>query len=134
MQKRHIYLKTWQELSAEKNMIFLSGPRQVGKTTLAKNISDNFTNHLYLNWDIADHRSRFIENPTFFEAIERKDASLPLVVLDEIHKYKNWKNYLKGIYDQFHKDFLFLVSGSGRLDLYQKGGDSLAGRYFLFYL
>lgn len=115
-------------------MIFLAGPRRAGKTTLAQIISREFTNHIYLNWDIADHRARFIENPTFFEAVERKDASTPLVVFDEIHKYRDWKNYLKGIYDQFHNEFMFLVSGSGRLDLYQKGGDSLAGRYFLFHL
>ena len=72
--------------------------------------------------------------PTFFEAVERKDSSTPIIVLDEIHKYRNWKNYLKGVYDQFHDKYQFLVSGSGRLDLYQKGGDSLAGRYLLFHL
>ncbi len=115
-------------------MIFLAGPRQAGKTTLAQIISREFTNHIYRNWDIADHRTQFIENPLFFETLERKDASTPLVVLDEIHKYRDWKNYLKGVYDQFHNEFIFLVSGSGRLDLYQKGGDSLAGRYFLFRL
>lgn len=134
MESRKIYLKIWQSLSAGKRMVFLAGPRQAGKTTLTRIISRSFTNHLYLNWDIAEHRSGFMENPIFFEAIERKDASTPLIVFDEIHKYKDWKNYLKGICDQFHKDFLFLVSGSGRLDLYQKGGDSLAGRYFLFHL
>jgi uncharacterized protein len=134
MNRRHLYLEIWTELSAGKRMIFLSGPRQAGKTTLSQMISAGFTNHLYLNWDIAGHRSRFIQNPTFFEAVERKDETVPLIILDEIHKYKDWKNYLKGIYDQFHKEFLFLVTGSGRLDLYQKGGDSLAGRYFLFYL
>ncbi|UCF90508.1 MAG: AAA family ATPase [Desulfobacterales bacterium] len=47
---------------------------------------------------------------------------MPLVVFDEIHKYKDWKNYLKGVYDRFKEEFLFLVSGSGRLDIYQKGG------------
>ncbi|PKN04274.1 MAG: hypothetical protein CVU74_07720, partial [Deltaproteobacteria bacterium HGW-Deltaproteobacteria-9] len=71
---------------------------------------------------------KLIENPNFFQAVERKDSSRPLVVFDEIHKYKDWKNYLKGVYDQFHDRYQFLVSGSGRLDLYQKGGDSLAGR------
>jgi predicted AAA+ superfamily ATPase len=115
-------------------MVFLSGPRQAGKAILSQKISKTFPNHLYLNWDIADHRSRILQNPTFFEAVERIDASAPLIILDEIHKYKNWKNDLKGIYDQFHREFLFLVTGSGRLDLYQKGGDSLAGRYFLFHL
>jgi len=54
--------------------------------------------------------------------------------LDEIHNYRGWKNYLKGVYDQFHGEYQFLVSGSGRLDIYQRGGDSLAGRYFLFHL
>jgi len=72
--------------------------------------------------------------PTFFEAVKRKDSSIPIVVLDKIHKYRDWKNYIKGVYDQFHDKYQFLVSGSGRLDLYQKGGDSLAGRYFLFHL
>lgn len=134
MEERNIYRHIWHDLSSGKQMIFLAGPRQAGKTTLAQIISREFTNHIYLNWDIAKHRTRFLENPTFFETVERKDASTPLVVFDEIHKYRDWKNYLKGIYDQFHNEFIFLVSGSGRLDLYQKGGDSLAGRYFLFRL
>ncbi|UCD78695.1 MAG: ATP-binding protein [Desulfobacterales bacterium] len=115
-------------------MIFMAGPRQVGKTTLAQSLADSYSNNVYLNWDILAHRMRFIENPTFFEEIERKDESIPLVVLDEIHKHRDWKNYLKGIYDQFHREYQFLVSGSGRLDIYQKGGDSLAGRYYLFHL
>lgn len=134
MNDRSPYVKTWQDLAVDKSMIFLAGPRQAGKTTLARIISRSFTNHFYFNWDIADHRTNFMENPTFFEAVVRKDPSIPLVVFDEIHKYKDWKNYLKGIYDQFSGEYQFLVSGSGRLDLYQKGGDSLAGRYFLFHL
>ena len=134
MKTRMLYLNIWRDLAADKRMIFLVGPRQAGKTTLANMISEPFANHLYFNWDIADHRTAFLQNPTFFEAIERQDASPPIVVLDEIHKYKDWKNYLKGIYDQFHDKYMFLISGSGRLDLYQKGGDSLAGRYFLFHL
>ena len=72
--------------------------------------------------------------PTFFTTMPRRDATTPLVVFDEIHKYRHWKNYLKGIYDQFAGEYRFLVTGSGRLDLYQKGGDSLAGRYLLFHL
>lgn len=134
MEKRSIYVKIWQELVRDKSMIFLAGPRQAGKTTLGQIISHSFTNNLYFNWDIAQHRTRLIENPTFFESVERRDSSTPLIVFDEIHKYKDWKNYLKGIYDQFHDRYKFLVSGSGRLDIYQKGGDSLAGRYLLFHL
>ena len=134
MIKRTSYIKIWHDLAIDKHMIFLVGPRQAGKTTLAQIISASFTNHLYFNWDIAEHRTNFLQNPSFFEALERKDSSIPLIVLDEIHKYKDWKNYLKGIYDQHHGKYRFLISGSGRLDIYQQGGDSLAGRYFLFHL
>jgi len=134
MHPRAMYARIWQELAHEKSMVFLAGPRQVGKTTLAQIISDSFANTLYFNWDIPEHRVRLIKDPAFFESVERKDASVPLIVFDEIHKYKDWKNYLKGIYDQFHGKYHFLVSGSGRLDMYQKGGDSLAGRYYLFHL
>ena len=134
MNKRSPYLKIWQDLASDKSMIFLVGPRQAGKTTLAQIISGSFTNSLYFNWDIAEHRANFMANPTFFEGVVRKDSSIPLIVFDEIHKYRDWKNYLKGIYDQLHERYQFLVSGSGRLDIYQKGGDSLAGRYFLFHL
>lgn len=127
-------MNTWNVLAADKSMVFLSGARQSGKTTLARLISQKYSNSIYFNWDMPAHKKMFIENPLFFEHIERKDNSKPLVILDEIHKYRGWKNYLKGAYDQCAGDFQFLVSGSGRLDLYQKGGDSLAGRYLLFHL
>ena len=115
-------------------MIFIAGPRQSGKTTLAFDISKSFSNNLYFNWDNMEDKGRIIKKPYFFSELVRNDDSMPLVIFDEIHKYNEWKNYLKGVYDQFHKDFKFLVSGSGRLDIYQKGGDSLAGRYYLFHL
>ncbi|MBF0273815.1 MAG: ATP-binding protein [Nitrospinae bacterium] len=134
MNRRKYYRKIWEELSGEKSMVFLAGPRQTGKTTLSKIISHSFTNSLYFNWDILADRERFINNPVFFEEIERKDTSNPFVIFDELHKYKDWKNYLKGVYDAFSENYHFLVTGSGRLDLYQKGGDSLAGRYYLFHL
>jgi len=134
MKSRPLYRNVWQELAAEKSMIFLAGPRQSGKTTLAQMISAEFPNHLYLNWDIPEERTRLLQNPFFFQEIERRNGSVPLIIFDEIHKYRDWKNYLKGVYDRFAKEFKFLVSGSGRLDIYQKGGDSLAGRYYLFHL
>lgn len=134
MKERDCYVRVWQELAAGKSMVFLSGPRQAGKTTFAKLIARSFTNNCYFNWDIAEHRTLFFENPAFFENIKRMDSSKPLIIFDEIHKYRDWKNYLKGIYDQFHGDYKFLVTGSGRLDIYQKGGDSMAGRYYLFHL
>ena len=134
MINRSIYWDLWQELSSGKQMVFLSGPRQVGKTTLAKNIAKTFKNKIYFNWDIPKDKRILINNPTFFENVSRVDSSMPLVILDEIHKYRQWKNYLKGLYDQFAEDYKFIVSGSGRLDIRVKGGDSLAGRYFQLHL
>ena len=92
---RTLYANLWEELSASKNMVFMAGPRQAGKTTLTHIISRSFVNNHYFNYDIIDHRKRFLENPTFFREMDRKDPSQPLIVLDEIHKYKDWKNYLK---------------------------------------
>lgn len=132
--KRQSYIDLWQELSSEKRMVFLTGPRQAGKTTLAKEIAKKYSNNLYFNWDIISDKQQIITDPYFFEKINRADDTAPLVIFDEIHKYKKWKNYLKGVYDGFSADYLFLVSGSGRLDVYQKAGDSLAGRYLLFHL
>ncbi len=134
MYKREIYQSIWQELSRDKAMIFLSGPHQSGKTTLARMIAETFANSLYFNWDIPDHRKDLIADPFFFERVRRKDTTTPLIILDEIHKFSDWKNYLKGVYDKFSGEYRFLVSGSGRLDIYQRGGDSLTGRYLLFHL
>lgn len=134
MLKRLPYQTIWEQLSREKPMVFLSGPRQSGKTTLGKMIAEGFKNSLYFNYDAPHNKAQIVSNPYFFEELPRRDASLPLVVLDEIHKYKRWKNYLKGIYDEYHDSYQFLVMGSGRLDIYQRGGDSLAGRYFQFRL
>lgn len=130
--KRDIYHQIWAELIHDKPMVFLAGPRQAGKTTFAQMVSEDFTNHLYFNWDLVTDRKMLLEKPAFFEELNRRDTSRPLVVFDEIHKYRKWKNYLKGTYDRFAKDYRFLVLGSGRLNVFQKGGDSLAGRYFLF--
>ena len=134
MVARELYRKIWRELASDKEMVFMAGPRQAGKTTLAGIIAEGFVNTLYFNWDIPQQRSRLLRNLSFFQAVDRKDASPPLIIFDEIHKYRDWKNYLKGVYDRFRKEYRFLVSGSGRLDIYQKGSDSLAGRYLLFHL
>jgi predicted AAA+ superfamily ATPase len=134
MIERNDYLKLWQKLSTDKSMVFITGPRQTGKTTLSEQIQKRFKNSLYSNWDIIDHKRKITQNPTFFQEMNRVDNSTPLVIFDEIHKYKNWKNYLKGLYDEFADEYKFLVTGSGRLDVFRKGGDSLAGRYFMFHL
>lgn len=117
-------------IELDKKMAFVSGPRQVGKTTLARQYQTQFGQGLYLNWDIPTHQKRILTDPLFFEK-ENRDPGKPfLVVLDEIHKYARWKNFLKGSYDQGQEDFRFLITGSGRLELFKKGGDSLLGRYF----
>jgi len=118
-----------ETITGHAKMAFLSGPRQVGKTTLAQEFRKTFSQSLYFNWDIITDQKRLLKNPYFFEE-ENRDPGKPfLVVFDEIHKYARWKNYLKGAYDGYHKEFRFLVTGSGRLDLFKKGGDSLLGRY-----
>lgn len=102
-----------------RKMVFLGGPRQVGKTTIAKSIING--NQGYLNWDIPNNREQILKR------------SLPdsaLWVFDEIHKYKKWRGYLKGVFDEFHPNKKILVTGSARLDLYRFGGDSLQGRYY----
>ncbi|MBM4346291.1 MAG: ATP-binding protein [Deltaproteobacteria bacterium] len=128
----------WQNLAAslhaDKTMLLVSGPRQCGKTTLAKAIGTGYANCDGVNWDIAAQRSRVLGNPNFFTTMRRRDRSTPLVLLDEIHKYRDWKNYLKGLADEHGAAYRFLVTGSGRLDLCQPGGDSLAGRYLSFQL
>ena len=134
MIERKKYIEIWKKLSSDKSMIFISGPRQSGKTTLSRMISDNFANKLYFNYDMILNKQKLVNDPLFFEKLDRKDNTTPLIIFDEIHKYSNFKNYLKGIIDQFSQDYKFLVLGSGRLDTYQKGSDSLPGRYFQFRL
>lgn len=115
-------------------MIFLSGPRQAGKTTLARMISEDFLSSLYFNWDILEHKKKLMENPLLYEEVNRKNKDTPLIIFDEIHKYRQWKSYLKSAYDRDGDNYKFFITGSGRLDIFRKGGESLAGRYLLFYL
>lgn len=119
-----------QIISEFGKMAFVSGPRQVGKTTLAQHYQQRFSQSVYLNWDSLPHQRKILTDPAFLEKENRDPNSPFLVVFDEIHKYARWRNYLKGMYDQYKDEFRFLVTGSGRLDLFKKGGDSLLGRYF----
>ena len=109
-------------------MVFISGPRQVGKTTLSLAIGKKCfgSNYFYLNWDETEDRRAILKGD--FKA----DAKL--IIFDEIHKYKKWKNYLKGQYDKYHNRFKMLITGSAHMDIYMRGGDSLQGRYFNFVL
>ena len=120
------YLSTQVERDLARKMVFVAGPRQVGKTTLARMLPG--ADRGYLNWDVAEHRERILR---------RELPSSRLWVFDEIHKYRNWRNYLKGVYDRHGappRGPRILVTGSARLEVYRFGGDSLQGRYHLLRL
>jgi len=134
MRIREYYESLWKDFDASKHLVLVSGPRQSGKTTLAKSIAAREPSSMYLNYDIPRDKRTLVEDPAFFEKVDRQGDEIPLIVLDEIHKYRDWKNYLKGAVDGYGDRFRFLVTGSGRLDLYQRRGDSLAGRFWQFHL
>ncbi|MCP4600006.1 MAG: ATP-binding protein [Proteobacteria bacterium] len=105
-----------------KKLVFIVGPRQVGKTWLAKEIGKPHKNAVYLNYDRFEDR-RIIEQESWLDSTE-------LLILDELHKMPGWKNRLKGIYDTKQPGMRILVTGSARLDAFRKTGDSMAGRFF----
>ena len=117
------YLAGQVEADLARKMVFVAGPRQVGKTTLGLGLPG--ARDGYLNWDIPEHRERILL---------RKMPPVPLWFFDEIHKYRSWRDYLKGLYDGRPDAQRILVSGSARLDLYRFSGDSLQGRYHLLRL
>jgi predicted AAA+ superfamily ATPase len=122
---------------SQEKMAFIVGPRQVGKTTLVKALQrQRRSEDLYRNWDDLEWRRAFTSQPyEFIDAFRSKVSdNRPLVVLDEIHKFPGWKRYLKGLWDTRHERVDIAVTGSGRLDIYQKGGDSLLGRYHQYRL
>ncbi len=127
---KRIYSNVIKEhFNANRQMVFLSGPRQVGKTTLSKMDEDCF----YLNWDNKNDRMDILAGPN--ELVEKHglnafDVRKKLMIFDEIHKYDKWKQFLKGFFDSFGEDQKIIVTGSARLNIYKKSGDSLMGRYF----
>jgi len=108
-------------LSNERKMVFIAGPRQVGKTTLARFLLEEARcPQAYFNWDVESHRKRVLREPENFwrDAVAR--VKKPRIALDEIHKYPRWKRFLKGLYDAVSGETEILVTGSGRLDVYQR--------------
>lgn len=121
-------------LKEERKMAFVAGPRQVGKTTLARHLLEiEGSPQGYFNWDIEKDRRAIIRRPEEFW-LRPSDSVPSAIVLDEIHKYPRWKRFLKGFYDATTGRVKAIVTGSGRLDVYQRGGDSLFGRYSLYRL
>ncbi len=106
----------------KKKMVFLGGARQVGKTTLGLSLLKPSTakHPAYLNWDVLKSQAKIKKGELPYQ---------PLIILDEVHKFYNWRSLVKGFYDQHHENKKFLITGSARLNIYRRGGDSLLGRY-----
>ncbi len=117
------YLEKYIRKDLKEKIVLLSGPRQVGKTTLSVQLERSY---VYLNYDATSDRQII--------RAEEWNRDTRLVIFDELHKMKNWKSWIKGIYDTEGNLPAILVTGSARLETYKKGGESLAGRYFPYRL
>lgn len=115
------YLENYIVADLKKKMVFVGGPRQVGKTILSESVAKQFSTSCYLNLDLAADRQIIFKHQ--WPSADR------LVIFDELHKYPRWKRWIKGVYDTKPEEQQYLVTGSARLDIYRKGGDSLLGRY-----
>jgi len=129
MQMESRYLKNQIEADIADKMVFIGGPRQVGKTTLAISLlgpGHDESSPAYLNWDVLVDRQEVLS--------ERLPPNQTRIIFDEIHKYARWRNLMKGLFDKNKSTVSFIVTGSARLDYYRRGGDSLMGRYHYFRL
>ena len=126
--RRYLWRSVREDLV--RKMVFVGGPRQVGKTTFALSLlrtpPKNETHPAYMNWDRGEHRERLLGGEI--------PSGQKIVLLDEIHKYARWRGLVKGLYDTQRSKLSILVTGSARLDYYRKGGDSLQGRYHYYRL
>jgi len=132
-QYRHTLLS---HFSSYHQMAMISGPRQVGKTTMARAMA-NEQETCYLNWDDFDDRELLLRGGNAMAqhiGLDQLRSYTPWVILDEIHKFPKWKQLVKGFYDKYQGQCHILITGSARMDVYKKGGDSLMGRYFNYRL
>jgi len=126
------YLEKYISDDLAQKMVFIGGPRQVGKTTLSLSLlglGSTYTGVLpeaYINWDIIPDKESLTKG--------HLPGDEKIIILDEIHKYAHWRNLVKGFYDKYKNQIAFIVTGSARLDYYSKGGDSLQGRYHYYRL
>jgi predicted AAA+ superfamily ATPase len=119
-----------EHLAHNRQMAFVSGPRQVGKTTVCRGISS-----AYINWDDQDLREQILKGPAEvaqMAGLQKMQAEKPVLVFDELNRYPRWKTFLKGFFDVYGPFAKIMVTGSSRLDVFKRGGDSLMGRYFLY--
>jgi hypothetical protein len=119
-----------EHLATNRQMAFISGPRQVGKTTTCRNHAD-----AYVDWDNIDDRELILAGPASVVdrlGLNRLSETVPVALFDELHKYPRWKQFLKGFFDTYADQVRITVTGSSRMDVYRRGGDSLMGRYFLY--
>lgn len=119
-----------EHFQRNRQMALVSGSRQVGKTTACRDLGG-----VYLNWDNQDDRRVLLKGPGALAdrlELDRLRAEAPLVILDELHKDSKWKSLLKGFFDTYGERAKVLVTGSSRLDVFRRGGDSLMGRYLLY--
>jgi predicted AAA+ superfamily ATPase len=115
-------------------MAFVTGPRQVGKTTVCRDLGSE---RWYLNWDDQDDREVILAGPGAVAdrlGLSRLQKDPPVVVFDELHKYRRWRTFLKGFYDRHQERVRIVVTGSARFDVFRQGGDSLMGRYLRYRL
>ena len=115
------YLLPFVKNDLKKKMVFIGGPRQCGKTTMSLSLLKGEYSGAYFNWDLLADRNKILGGKWTDQEV--------LLIFDEIHKYKKWRNLIKGYYDTQKENHKFLVTGSARLDYYRRGGDSLLGRY-----
>ena len=117
-----------EHLMENRQMAFVSGPRQVGKTTVCRDLSS-----VYINWDDQTARDQILRGPADvaqLAGLQKIHDPEPVLVFDELHRYPRWKTFLKGFFDVYGRHAKIMVTGSSRLDVFKRGGDSLMGRYF----
>ena len=134
--RRYLERVIVEDALTKNKMAFISGPRQCGKSTLARKIlATKGQSENYFTWDDEEFRRLWIRNPKLIlEKLKTTQQEKTVLVLDELHKQRIWKRPLKGLYDLFFEKICFIVTGSARLDIFRKGGDSLQGRYFPYRL
>jgi predicted AAA+ superfamily ATPase len=131
VEQTRIYTAILREhFELHRQMAFVSGPRQVGKTWVCRSLGE-----AYFNWDNSDDRRTLLRGPAALAetlGLDRLRSQPPVIVLDELHKFARWKTLLKGFFDSYGDRARLLVTGSSRLDIFRRGGDSLMGRYLLY--